>query len=718
MGTIRYPVVALSDMAPVIEVMTPEDGAYLPLSLEVLLEYEAADDFGLSAVRLHYLREGKDGEYRVRELRLPPERPVRDIEAAFAWSLSDLSLFPGDELLYYLEAEDNNTVTGPTVSRTESRRLVIPSLGELYERISERETLRREGLDHIQEESHEIRQDLKKLLAEYRARGTFDWSRRREAETLIERHEELMERIRGTGDQLGETLEKLERNRATSQEIGEKLAEIRDLLDRIESERMRNAMERFRERLGEVGPDELLSAMRELDMNMEDLARRLEQTAELLKRIMRDERLEELMRRMESMLAEQRDIRDSSEGPEDLAGRQDDLRDRMEEFDRDLASFEQDTGGSSPGWEKMLEDFDMEDLAGKMTAALEDLLKNNRSSARKSQNEAIDDMLALYTSLARVQFGLEISMRAETERRISRAALQLIEISKRQEEAREEFLGSGESAEDAERQLVIREAIRSVRDQLYETARESMAISYAVFMHVGRALSDAEVVIQNLERRNRSGASEGAGRVYESLNIAAVELLRISTALGSSGGEGTQGKTQSLMQGQCSIDEALRHMLGSGSGAWSVAERARMARIAAEQRRLEELLEEIAREATETHRQLGRLDDLGKEMMEIAEHLEEGVLDEGVLEREERILSRMLESQRSLRRRDYEDKRTSITAGDLEASAPEGDAGSPEETRMILEMIRKGMRERGPVEYEQLIRHYFRALARKVRSEK
>ena len=174
---------------------------------------------------------------------------------------------------------------------------------------------------------------------------------------------------------------------------------------------------------------------------------------------------------------------------------------------------------------------------------------------------------------------------------------------------------------------------------------------------------------------------------------------------------------QSLMQKQSSIDEALREMLGARGETWSIAERARMVRIAAEQRKLEELLEEIARDATGTHRQLGRLDDLGEEMIDIAELLDEGALGEELIEREERILSRLLESQRALKQRGYEEKRTSRTAGDLRAEAKGGFVEGPEEREMILEMIRKGMRERGPVEYEQLIRHYFRALARKVRSE-
>ena len=41
-----------------------------------------------------------------------------------------------------------------------------------------------------------------------------------------------------------------------------------------------------------------------------------------------------------------------------------------------------------------------------------------------------------------------------------------------------------------------------------------------------------------------------------------------------------------------------------------------------------------------------------------------------------------------------------------------------DDAALILEKIRRGMRGRGPAEYEELIRAYFRALSGKVRDEK
>jgi len=149
----------------------------------------------------------------------------------------------------------------------------------------------------------------------------------------------------------------------------------------------------------------------------------------------------------------------------------------------------------------------------------------------------------------------------------------------------------------------------------------------------------------------------------------------------------------------------------------SMEDRATMARLAAEQRKLEELLEQIVEESRGAGELLGRLDDITEEMEEVARRLEEGELDSELLQREERILSRMLESQRSLHRRDYKKERVGTTAGDVRALGSGKLEGELDRREMLLKMIRRGMREKGPAEYEELIRMYFRALSRKVRDE-
>jgi hypothetical protein len=211
-------------------------------------------------------------------------------------------------------------------------------------------------------------------------------------------------------------------------------------------------------------------------------------------------------------------------------------------------------------------------------------------------------------------------------------------------------------------------------------------------------------------------ASSRASDLPQQLNLAAIELLKSSSSSCGSGG-GTGGSMQQLTENQMGIDKRMRELLGGSSAGISMEDRAAMRRLAAEQRNLQQLLGQILQESGEGEGILGRLDDIGSEMDEIAGILEEGKLDTDLIDREERVLSRLLESQRSLSRRDYSRRRTSRTAGELTGRNP-GRGARHGEREIILEMIRKGMRERGPAEYEQLNRLYFRALSRKARGVK
>jgi hypothetical protein len=78
----------------------------------------------------------------------------------------------------------------------------------------------------------------------------------------------------------------------------------------------------------------------------------------------------------------------------------------------------------------------------------------------------------------------------------------------------------------------------------------------------------------------------------------------------------------------------------------------------------------------------------------------------------------MLESQRSLRERDYKKERKSTTAGDVKALPPDAWRKEIGNEDVLLKMIQRAMQEKGPAEYEELIRLYFRALSEKARETK
>jgi hypothetical protein len=96
---VSYPIAALEDRPPAIEILAPEDGAQLPRTLTADLAYRGSDDYGVARVRLFFMRDGKDEEFTPVDVQISAGESRTEIEDRFAWSLEGASVFPGDKIL-------------------------------------------------------------------------------------------------------------------------------------------------------------------------------------------------------------------------------------------------------------------------------------------------------------------------------------------------------------------------------------------------------------------------------------------------------------------------------------------------------------------------------------------------------------------------------------------------------------------------------------------
>ncbi len=719
-STLRYPVICLEDRVPYIEVLSPGDESILPRSLITGIMYRAGDDYGLSSIDLLYMNEGRDSEFSALPLKRRGARPERMVEETFAWSLEGNRVFPGDRILYYLEARDGNTGPGAGYSRTGTRVLIVPSLSEIYAEARRDEEYRKENMEEMLRESGEMRDRLRELAENLKAEGEMDWNSRKEGGEILKAQNELQQKIRETADRLGDALGALEQNRMTSMEIGRKMEQIQEMLGRIENEQLRDLMERFSDMLSGVPESDLTAAMEQVEMAAEEMTARLDRTIELLEQLLREQKMEELVRRMEEMTGRQSALKDSTAAGDldELSGEQEELEDEYGDFETSMEDFARENRDAVREADAVMEEMNEAVIDSLMRSAASQMKAQKREEASGTQSETLRRMLSLYTEMGKCQMAMSSESDGQARVAMEKAARDLIDVSILYEKTLPDL-----AAGDARRrlgallgeQLVVREAVRSVIGELDAAARGSMSVPQAALSRLAMAMRMIDAAVEAMENRSFSSASMAGARVPGHINMAVMELLRSMSSQGGGSGGSTE-QMRMMLQRQTSIDEQLRRMLGEGTGGPNSMEaRAGMARMAAEQRKLRELMQQIAEESRGSGELLGRLDDIGEEMREVAERLGRGELDENLMEREERILSRMLESQRSLERRDFKRERISRTAGDV--GAREGVLPGEEENEadILLEKIRRGMQDRGPAEYEELIRAYFRALSGKVR---
>jgi hypothetical protein len=159
-----------------------------------------------------------------------------------------------------------------------------------------------------------------------------------------------------------------------------------------------------------------------------------------------------------------------------------------------------------------------------------------------------------------------------------------------------------------------------------------------------------------------------------------------------------------------------QQQLNRETGGMSPGQAAELGRLAAEQGALRKSLEQLAREASssgQSSRLLGDLRTIAEEMREVQTDLAQGELTGETLKRQERILSRLLDSQRSTRERDFEKRRKSETGTDVaRRSVPQTvPPGQDEKARLRRDLL-KALEEGYARDYQELIRKYFEALDR------
>ena len=144
----------------------------------------------------------------------------------------------------------------------------------------------------------------------------------------------------------------------------------------------------------------------------------------------------------------------------------------------------------------------------------------------------------------------------------------------------------------------------------------------------------------------------------------------------------------------------------------SLSQQAALQRLAAEQAAVGKALSELESEFGNRSEIMGRLGQLGEEMKKVVGDLERLHVDQSTIDRQKKILSRLLDAEKSLRERDYSKQRRAEMGEDVFRPSPK--RLSPEATQKegkAKDDLSRFMQEAYPKEYEQLIKDYFKALS-------
>jgi hypothetical protein len=731
---LAYTIEVFQDHAPGVELLEPGEDTEMPRTQEIDLGFVAQDDYGVARATLHYRRNG-EGDFLATPVGLGEQKGRKEIAVAHRWNLSDVTLFPGNSIEYFVEVADNNVVTGPGVARSKTYRITMPTIGQLYDTVREDQQQRDEQLETAIEDSRALSEQLEKLSREYVKTEKMDWAQKKEFDKALETQKGVQQKIDEAKKSLDETLQKLSENEMTSQQIGQKLEEIRDLMEQINSEELKKYMEQLRQAMEKLTPEEMKQALENLQLNTEEMLQRLERTANLLKQLQKEQRMEELVRTSQDLMEKQGDLNEETEKASGKDSRQmSELAKRQEELAKQAQQMQSDTERLAKEMDDKQVQQDLQQMSQEMQSregpqqnmekASQQLSQQQKSQAQQEQQEALRKMTGLFKRLGQTQMSMGQNQGRKMAMDLQKYAKQTLELSFRQEQLAaqmKEAAGAtdGPAPQTTQsltgRQASYLEATEKVANQLMAMASQSLAIPQSLIQAMGEAINRMESSVMMMAQDKSYMSTTHASNAVESLNEATIEMLRTAQSCQSSGGGGGQQAMQMLQQmipqQQDIIRETQQMMqLRMTEEALRQQRQAELERLAGQQRSLAEVAKQIQESMKQEREGLGKLDRAVQDMEAVTEALRSGELNDDLVNKEQRILSRLLDAERSVNTRDYEKKRESHTAQDV-FSKSLGRQGDGAGTQTLRDEIQRAMQLKAPGEFEDLIRMYFRALA-------
>ncbi len=752
---LRAGIVALTDSYPIIALNSPRENVQLRQTAELPIEVSVSDDFGFSALRLYYRLTASryaEAEKKYRSLDVPLPAGQTAVDLRYVWDLAKVDITPEDQYEFYLEVADNDIIKGPKTARTSTLTVRMPSLDEVFAETDREQSEIRKEVKNIVKEAEEIRKEADQLQRELQKQQSkrqqeATWSDKKKAEELVKRQQELEKRTEKMAERLQQMTEKLQDNKAISEETLKKYQELQKLMSEIKSPELSRMQEQMRKAMDQISPEELQKMMKDFKFNEEEFRKNLERQLSLLKRMQAEQKTDELAKRAEELARKQDELRQRAEqaNPNNkaenqrLAEEQKRLQEELQKLAKESRELEQlmkEIGQDMPQdkMQQAQKDLDAQQTQQQMQKAEEQMDQGQHQDAAQQQQQASQNLQRFAQQMKNMKREMRRNSQREAMRQMQKNTEDLLQLSKQQESIREQMKGldpnSSQMSQLAQQQQRLQESMQNIANNMMQLGQKSMSVTPDMAQDLGDALESMRDAMKSMADRNGMQAMQSQSNAMKSMNGAASKMGSALSQMmqGDASGQGGQGKMpgpgegkgmspfqrlQQLADQQQSINQGMNRM-GQGGQQLSQEQRAEMGRLAAQQGRALKALQEVEqdRQKVQGDRQpLGDLNRIAKDMEEVMSDMQSGSITPETRQRQERILSRLLDASRSMTERDYEKNRESSSGKDIEAKSP-----------AELEFLRQRLSSKSGIEqlrqgytadYENIIRQYFEALQRR-----
>jgi hypothetical protein len=745
---IRYRVRAVLDGDPSVSIVAPNETIEIEEDTVVPVLVRVGDDFGFHRLALRYrLAESRFGDVTEEFTELPvPIGSTRELtqEIAYDWEVGSggYTPVPGDVFEYFIAVWDNDAVSGYKEASTRVQRLVVPSLAEKLDRVNEAEDEVERTLEELLEQSSEVREQFDELRDELRQNPTPDWEDERQLEALDQKQEGLEQSVNELTEKMAEVSQQLREQGAVSEETLQLFEEFQSVMEEINSNELQDAIEALRDAMQQLDLQRMQEAIDDFDFQENQFQERMQRSLDLLKELRVKQGLDEVAAMAQELAEKQEELQErtsdvqerqesgeldeaaSTDPREDLAAEQEmsagemtALEERLEE----LAEQMREVGRApSDQMQQLSKEAGEQDLPTQMQENAEQLRGNELEPAQQGQQQMQQQLQGLQQQLGQMQTGMQGAQMQMDLAGIRNALSDVLRLSEREEALRTLVDASGGDGprlrEFARNQVDLSDGLRVVTDSLVHLARRIPQMSSALQERAAAGLLAMRNATTAMSERVPAQASGHQRSAMMELNELALLLSDLLSSMNNPSGGGGSSMEEMMQQmqemagNQQQLNNQIQQMLNDMAGQrLTQSMQDRMRSIAGQQDAMRRQLKEMARNPELRGQALGDLNKIAEQMEETVRELERRRTTRRTIERQQEILTRMLDATRSLQERGKDEKRESQT-GEAEPRVGPDTLPEAEQLDALRRDLIRALEAGYAPDYEELIKRYFEQL--------
>lgn len=728
-----YRVQIIQDQYPVLQVQEFKDTVS---GTQLVLNGTAGDDYGISRILFHYQVLDQSSKLLSSKSILLKSSGSAVSTFQHYFDVSSVGLNPGEQLNYYVEAWDNDAVHGSKSSRSEMMSYRAFDTKQIDSAISKSAQQINSGLSNSAKQNEQMQEEMQSLQSKMLQSDQMDWQQKQALQDLAKLQEKMKNNLEQTKKRFEEQIKQTEQKNI-SEELREKQEALKEQMDNLLNKELKEQMKKLQELMQKLNKEQSVQQLQQLQEENKLFSMDLERMQELMKKLEMQLKMENMADKMEQLANKQSDLRKETDlakkDAKELAKKQNELKSELKEaLKKDMQEMKDLNKEAKQKQDLSKEEQQGEKASEEMQKSEDQLDESQNSNSSKSQSKAAQNLQDMAESLRKKSSGMEMEEIEMNIKAVRQILTNLMRLSFDQEQLIKSVKSTPTNSPlflaNLEKQNNLHANSFIIRDSLFSLSKKLIKLSATVNKETNQLEKNMRSAIASLEQRQIPDAATRQQYVMTHANNLALILNEILSNLMEEQSNGQKNPSS----GQCNkpggknpkpgAGKQLSDIIGKQKGLGEGMMKSRDGKPKSgeegkqgkegksgkeggqggsggnqnggDDENAKELMQ-MAQQQAAIRRQLAQLNQLlnsqgnntiSKDLKDLQDKMDRNEtdlvnrkLDEDFYMRQKEIMNRMMETEKSLREQEQDDKRSSKNPDEISRPVP------PELKQYLLE---------------------------------